>query len=242
MSNNVAAKFNELQSPLRILIDLADKRQQFAKRSFDPAVDKMGALRFDFDSLNLPNKDEAETDFGYLSNPKEYETLPSAHQIKELIKYRAADLGVNTKANTSLPVNTYKPIDGKEIECTRIGFLQKNTQTKIILHHSIPGNSKQILKDALARLQRLQSDNTHTPRLSNDERIDEFTKAMYGYYNAMPFKRGSSAIGRSYFSGVFLSIFGRKIPNLPDLIDIIAMTSSETEFIGFVALMLDGSI
>jgi len=54
---------------------------------------------------------------------------------------------------------------------------------------------------------------------------------MYGFYNAMPYERGSSAIGRSFFAGFYFQIFKRPIPELPDGIDMFAMILDQNEFV-----------
>lgn len=67
----------------------------------------------------------------------------------------------------------------------------------------------------------------------------EFLRAMYGYYNAMPFERGSAAIGRVFFSAMYLKIFHRKIPTLPDGIDLRAMIMKEDDFVARMMINLD---
>ena len=53
---------------------------------------------------------------------------------------------------------------------------------------------------------------------------------MYGYYHAMPFTRGSAAIGRSLFAGVFSALIGFKVvfPTVdPDLMALTAGSPDE---------------
>lgn len=93
------------------------------------------------------------------------------------------------------------------------------------MHHPEEAEWKPIIEDVWKRLENLR----HLP--SNSERAkQEFALAVYGYYQAMPFERGSSAIGRSFFAAAGYFYFGKKMPQ-PDGIDVRAMIMPYQDFL-----------
>ena len=95
-----------------------------------------------------------------------------------------------------------------------------------IFHPDI-GYSDEILTDALERISAIMN----APDKSREERLMEFAAAMFGYYNAMPYRNGSASIGRVFFAGMYLAIFGKRIPSLPDGTDVYAMVLTQEGFI-----------
>lgn len=71
------------------------------------------------------------------------------------------------------------------------------------------------------------------------EKVHHFTTAMYGYYTAHPYRRGGSAIGRPFFAGLYLAMFGKKIPQLPDGFDVEAMVATQDVFVAKYTKVLD---
>jgi hypothetical protein len=117
----------------------------------------------------------------------------------------------------------YLPQSGKPIKASEIIY---NSSGLKVLHPTARA-SQRILKDSLARLEKIRAH----PEIPREKRLKEFAAAMYGYYNAMPFARGSAAIGRSFFAGLYSSFFQTKIPSLPDAVDIRAMLSTQQDFV-----------
>ena len=139
--------------------------------------------------------------------------------------------------------NSYTLIDGTVVSTTRLmvseyaatsieNFLRfgdaavpEVTTYYSVLHPSY-ADGKVILKDVMARLHALQ-----TTTMSESKRIQEFLICLDGFYAAYPYLRGTSAIGRVYFMGVFKAVFGVKATFFEDGIDLVAMIlSDEGEF------------
>jgi hypothetical protein len=120
--------------------------------------------------------------------------------------------------------NTYTTLDKISISCSG---LEKNNFGLRIRHTRID-HITPILKDVMQRLENLRRDLQKTPIA---ERQQVFLKCMFGYYNAMPYERGSSAIGRSFFAGIYKSVFRSKVPVFVDAINVKAMILSEEEFV-----------
>ena len=76
-------------------------------------------------------------------------------------------------------------------------------------------------------------------RLLEKPNEKDFALAMHGYFNAMPFRRGSAAIGRLTFAGLYLHLFGRTI-TLPGDVDILAMTSTPEQFANMILMIPPG--
>jgi hypothetical protein len=125
--------------------------------------------------------------------------------------------------------NYYHPLSGEPIRASALKkIVRLDSDGKLVTSYGIDHpHDERILTDVLARLELIRG----TANLSEETKTREFLAAMYGYYNAPPFPRGSSAIGRAFFAGTYLKFFGKKIPTLPDGIDITAMLNDQDEFI-----------
>lgn len=121
--------------------------------------------------------------------------------------------------------NEYISSDGRRIVTSR--FYTHPDGRFLVLHASNP-SSQIILEDVLQRLTRLQK---NFKRMSSRERAREFTSCVFGYYSAVPFARGSASIGRSFFAGYYLAVFGTKIPPIPVYLDVIAIFLKEDGFL-----------
>ncbi|MCC6278713.1 MAG: hypothetical protein IT289_12425 [Oligoflexia bacterium] len=62
--------------------------------------------------------------------------------------------------------------------------------------------------------------------------VQEFARAAYFYYNGIPFKRGSAAIGNAWLAGEFLGKTGVHLPFV-DGVDRFAMTMTQEQFVEF---------
>ncbi len=87
-----------------------------------------------------------------------------------------------------------------------------------------PLDSEPIFLDAKARLEMLLNPQN---KMSEAEATRVFVEAMYAYYVATPYTRGSAAIGNVVFAGIYASYFGRPLRGLPDGIDLEAISRSE---------------
>jgi hypothetical protein len=84
------------------------------------------------------------------------------------------------------------------------------------LHHLLltsPENISVILEDVSKRLETLR-EIPHTSE-NLDQRLEVFTIAVYGYYQAYPFERGTHPLGHSLFRGFFSSLFGHDLQQWP---------------------------
>ena len=165
---------------------------------------------------------------------------PMDKKLLELTNKRVAELerhdgsSVGTKYVWS--PNAYTSMNGVLIEGTRIMYSEMEVlmietgKTEVIgtyaLLHSSFKNGQNILHDVFARLNHLKNKS-----LTKEEKIEEFSRALFGYYNAYPYRRGTSSIGRVYFPGVFKDVFGVKSNVFEDGIDVIAMISGEQTFL-----------
>lgn len=124
------------------------------------------------------------------------------------------------------PTNTYVSYLGARFQGSTI-FREGGN---ILIRHPTGVEAGAIFKDVLARIEMIKKNSD----LPLEDRRLEFMKAMYGYYNAMPFHRGSAAIGKIFFAGLYVKLFGSKLPELPDLMDVRAMVLTESEFVSFL--------
>ena len=67
------------------------------------------------------------------------------------------------------------------------------------------------------------------PNVEDSAKKAYLASSIYGYFVSMPFQRGSSAIGRSFWSGVSSFIIGKKIV-LPDAVDLHAIVRGQEDF------------
>ena len=61
----------------------------------------------------------------------------------------------------------------------------------------------------------------------------EISDAIYLYFQAMPYERGSAAIGNAFFPGVIKALTGKKV-SLPDGVDFRAMSMDKESFAGWL--------
>src|SRR5207248_1214591 len=94
-------------------------------------------------------------------------------------------------------------------------------------YHTEPDEIGKMMRDVVARIRRAKG-------LTGEAQRRELAVAIRGYFNAMPFERGSDAIGRSFWSGTVQHVTGRKVM-LPDGVDYRAMILRERDFVDWLA-------
>ncbi len=128
----------------------------------------------------------------------------------------------------------YETLTRTKIPATRISKYLSEIKTGpyvfgvgvMVLEHTLPENVDGILNDVLQRLEELRKDPEST-----SSRV-QFLTCLYGYYQAMPYLRGSASIGSMFFAGCFLGLFEEKLGGLPPDPDLSAMTAlDQNEFI-----------
>ncbi len=103
-------------------------------------------------------------------------------------------------------------------------------------HHLLltpPENIEAVMSDVSRRLEAARSLPSSPETL--DARLQLFTTAVYGYYQAYPFERGTHALGRALFRGFFFSLFSHDLTQWPDedrILDFLVVSQSR-----FVDLM-----
>jgi hypothetical protein len=126
--------------------------------------------------------------------------------------------------------------DGESLAATRLGRYLTAVEIPpyrfesgtLVLEHTAVGNIGPMIADMLDSLERLRD-----PRCPRPLAGRELARAMHGFYQAMPFVRGSAAIGRSFFAGLAPILLGHKLPAQPPDPDLFAMTAlSVDEFVG----------
>ena len=111
----------------------------------------------------------------------------------------------------------YRLLSGERIDTTRLGRYLKPVDITthrfaagtLVLEHTALKSVPTVLGDVLKRVECLRQNRTRS--LSYDP-LSSLSDAMYGYYHAMPFTRGSAAIGRSFFAGLSQACFDVKLP------------------------------
>ena len=117
-------------------------------------------------------------------------------------------------------LNHYTLRTGRKVEASEL-VIEKGPELLSVIHPPFR-NSDLIFQDALAKLEDLRK---------QEPRLEEFLQAMFGYYNATRYQRGSSAIGRVFFSAYYRAVFKTHHRVLPDGVDVLAMIYDEDEFI-----------
>lgn len=119
-----------------------------------------------------------------------------------------------------IAVNLYTFRSGKEVEASEIVRSDKQSEMLLVVHPEFR-TAQMIFEDAIGRLEELRQ----------KPQVEEFLKAMFGFYNATIYERGTAAIGRVFFDAYFRFLFNRPHQTLPDGVDIEAMISEVDEFI-----------
>lgn len=104
--------------------------------------------------------------------------------------------------------------------------VNRTRQIYLIFHREMK-DSKELEKDAMKRLNWI----AEHPQQSLKIRHDMFIRSMFALYNAMAFSRGSASIGKVFLASIYLHLFNKKIPPLPEDIDVLAMIMTEQDFI-----------
>lgn len=207
--------------PINVILEkVAEYRKQLAISMNSPNAEQFGAWRTR-DSLSHLN-------LGYGA----------------LIDRASRGLTTFTKAPLCLDLNNgsdprrltrqtyHQTLGGETIATTRIGRylltveidrLKFEAGTLLLEHTSVTSVSF-LLKDVFYRIEQASKmqGNFQTA-------VATLSDAMYAYYHAMPFCRGSAAIGRVFFSGLFLAILDAKLPELNSDPDLLAMTALNQE-------------
>ena len=120
---------------------------------------------------------------------------------------------------------TYTTVTGEKLPS---GSLELIDGMDLTIYHPDGPVAKIIFQDALNRVDSL---------LTGPASKQDFVRAMRAYFIAMPFYRGSAAIGRIAFSALFLHLFQHTIA-LPASVDTFAITATEDEYENFLAQFL----
>jgi hypothetical protein len=223
-ANRTLALFKDGLDPSYVLNEVAISRAKLADEldaEYKGATEDnpFGAYR---------STDEQETSYFSLTNESEF--LPSAKEVIAMVRAKAqAEYITLSSSPSSLAPNTYQPVSGALVESTRIWI----TFQLIALEHPFGKAQTDIFSDVMSRIVKLQN-----KKATNAPSIQEFAAIMYGYYNAVPFKRGSSAIGRAFFAGLYAYVFEKPIPALPDGTDLRAMILDQDEFVEIYSKLL----
>ncbi|MGZ5278777.1 MAG: hypothetical protein ACXWC9_02470 [Pseudobdellovibrionaceae bacterium] len=149
--------------------------------------------------------------------------------LQKVIRAKVEKTGEKVESGFML-INNYKSvhltraISGTGLLFESSDYGRTDYVTKLV--HPSPEEANTIFKDVRLRIDHLVK-HPKTPQ----ENLREFSEIMYGFYNAMPYERGSSAIGRSFFAGLYYQVFRRPIPELPDGVDMFAMVLDQNEFV-----------
>lgn len=101
------------------------------------------------------------------------------------------------------------------------------TRKRYLIFHLEMDISKELEKDAMKRLNWI----LENPHESLKNRHDMFIRSMFALYNAMSFTRGSASIAKVFLAASYMHLFGKKIPVLPEDIDVLTMIMTEQDFI-----------
>lgn len=212
-STNWAFKaLQEGTGPAKVLETLGESRRVLAKKLNQESWEYFGQWR----------DRESFTNLGAL--PFAQKDSPAVRGIYDLFWSRSSRMRREDGTNVLRVANRYRMGSGLVIE----GSLAYLKDGDIVIQHPSPRNAQLIIADVLSRVtyEKIQT-------------TEDFAYAMYGFYNAMPFSRGSSAMGRVFFAAYYKVLFGRKIPALEDGVDVLAMILSERDFVYRITRQLD---
>ena len=125
-------------------------------------------------------------------------------------------------AKVDFAPNVYTTSGGSELSASSLRLDGRRLQ----IRHPRMRRSGELVRDGLLRLTRLGRGRGRSGR-----RLESFSAAMFALYNAVYWNRGSASICENIFAGLTPGLFGRKMPRLGDGADVLAMISSEEEFI-----------
>lgn len=118
----------------------------------------------------------------------------------------------------------YTDISGNKIDAGRFRVSRhQNYRYVEIVHVQKP---EPILEDVLLRFQRLLKDEF---KGTKSEKIEEFYRALWGFYISCPYNRGTAAIGKIFSAGLYYKLFKEKLPYLPDGVDLEALLTTTPE-------------
>ena len=117
----------------------------------------------------------------------------------------------------------YKDLNGNLLDAGHLSVFRSKPIQSVTISH---GDPLPILDDVLNRFERLKDGRF---KGSFEEKQKEFFYALYGFYIAVPYRLGSAAIGKMFSAGIYRVIFGKKMPPLPDGVDLEAMLSESPE-------------
>lgn len=171
----------------------------------------------------------------------------------------------NRQEQGIISINQYQLLSGDRVEANRVIlelsdfqlFVQKNGQHQpqlletrdvykgmITVRHPKTANARQIMSDLLARLN-LIDHLMGRPSIAPNERIAalrHFLVMMYGFYNTVPFLRGSASIGNVLFDVIYRHYFAQNesdyFPLSPYGLDVEAMVMEQNEFVDMMMVRL----
>ncbi len=120
--------------------------------------------------------------------------------------------------------NLYQGRSGRRLSATMLH--RKDGYIQVL--HPVMRRSTELHNDALARLSTLLSARRRAALTTG--RLEEYCAALFACHNAVYWCRGSAAIVDTFFGGLYPVLFGRKLPLLPDGIDVSAMILDQDEF------------
>ncbi len=245
-ANNIVSFNVRSESDLvKVLDKLAVTRRQLARQQgeFDSKAERFGKKReqnaytnFIIYTLHDPLKDSLLIELKRLAEKE----LTSENPTPKI--------DLQEESQTWSVANEYKTLNGESIKAS---ILEKTLYVEGAVYMTIRHQSYLtydfVLQDIFQRLMLLLNENrivqTTEVAFSAEGNLarkkKEFLRAMYGYYNAMPFERGSAAIGRVFFSAMYSKIFHRKIPIFPDGVDLRAMIMKEDDFVARMMINLN---
>jgi hypothetical protein len=222
-AGEVAALWRERLSVKEILQRLAESRRQLALSMRVATPEKFGE----------PRAHESITNFDMGFSMLMDRAAPGLTTlVSGPLRYIAPQDTEPRKVRRLTRQTFHRPMTGASIETTRLGRYLDPVELPpywflagtLVLEHTAVAHIAPLLDDVAARLEALRGKSEAT-----EASLGSFFDAMHAYYHAMPFTRGSAAIGRSLFAGLFLACFGLKHSGPDADSDLLAMTATSQE-------------
>ncbi len=209
-------------SPSDVLCFLAEARRKVAAKSHTPDAELFGAAR---QKRSVTHLGSHHTDIALRAE-------------RNLTVFTEEPLRWDSEGYLQVPLprltrrHSYSLLSEERVETTRVGKYLFPTVVgryrfnagTIVFEHTVPDSITPIVDDILRRLETL-------PKKGKKAQWRLLVEAMFGYYHAMPFIRGSAGIGKLFFTVLFLRFFDRKFSSESPDHDLLAMSAlDENEF------------
>lgn len=210
-----------------VLQKVADSRRAFEEKKGNNKL-KAGVLRPE-DSDYYPGVLGSNRDLSLADDNNSPARIALMQKLAPLMEQREPPITKDEYG--SLWQNHYTMRDGRKIESSKAGKDAWEVRTEAgdfpgeNLHYDAAHgkNMRVILEDSLARLEDVRKNGAS---LKSEE---EYLRAAYGFFTAMPYHKGSASIGRVMFTGVANQVF-KKASIDPDM-DGYALMLNEEQFI-----------